>query len=110
MFSRYALSFIKSQTLGNIGIARIGMTVPLREVKRRKVFIGTAGLVAFVIAGMLAGNVEAAPLTGCCYRAGNWMCGMACGGMGPSAPSSRCCKQYGKWHCPCRLKRLNEET
>jgi len=68
----------------------------------RKVFIGTAGLAAFVVAGMLAGNAETAPLTGCCHRAGAWVCGMACGSTGHSpAPSSGCCKQYGRLHCPC---------
>src|SRR5262249_61564643 len=49
-----------------------------REVDMRKVVIGA---VALLIAGMLAGNAQAAPLTGCCHRAGAWMCGMACGGV-----------------------------
>ena len=61
----------------------------------RKIVIAA---VALLIAGMLTGNAQAAPLTGCCHRAGVWMCGMACG---HSSAPSRCCKMYGRWHCPC---------
>ena len=41
----------------------------------RKVVIGITGAVALLLAGMLAGNAEAAPLTGCCHVAGAWLCG-----------------------------------
>jgi len=44
----------------------------------RKVALGTIGAVTLLLAGMLTGNAEAAPLTGCCHRNGAWMCGMAC--------------------------------
>jgi hypothetical protein len=63
----------------------------------RKVAIGITGAVALLLAGMLAGNAEAAPLKGCCHRAGAWVCGMACGVM----PAPKCCKLYGRWQCPC---------
>jgi hypothetical protein len=65
----------------------------------RKVVLGTvAG--TLLLAGMLTGNAEAAPLRGCCNVAGIPMCGMACWGHHPPPPS-RCCKLYGRWHCPC---------
>jgi hypothetical protein len=67
-----------------------------------KVVVGTIGAVTLLLAGMLAGNAEAAPLRGCCNVAGIPMCGMACWGhQKPAPPPSRCCKLYGKWHCPC---------
>jgi hypothetical protein len=74
----------------------------------RKVVIGIT--VTLALAGMLAGNAEAAPLRGCCIVAGYWMCGMACWGQhqsappplrNPARPASGCCKQYGRWQCPC---------
>ena len=65
----------------------------------RKVVLGTvAG--TLLLAGMLTGNAEAAPLRGCCNVAGIPMCGMACWGHYPPPPS-RCSKLYGRWHCPC---------
>ena len=66
----------------------------------RKVVVGTIGAVTLLLAGMLASNAEAAPLTGCCHVAGAWVCGMACWG---HSPAPRCCKLYGRWHCPCPL-------
>ena len=42
-----------------------------REVDdMRKVVIGTIGAVTLLVGGMLAGNSEAARLTGCCHIAG----------------------------------------
>ena len=63
----------------------------------RKVAIGLTGVIALLLAGMLASDAEAAPLTGCCHRAGAWVCGMVCGVF----PAQKCCKLYGRWHCPC---------
>jgi hypothetical protein len=52
----------------------------------RKVVIGIT--VTLALAGMLAGNAEAAPLRGCCIVAGYWMCGMACLGSTSVSASS----------------------
>jgi hypothetical protein len=65
----------------------------------RKVIIGTIEAVTLLLAGMLAWNAEAAPLSGCCHIGGVWACGMACSGHSPSP--KECCKLYGRWHCPC---------
>jgi hypothetical protein len=72
----------------------------------RKVVVGTKGLAALLLAGMLAGNAEAARLTGCCHVDGAWLCGTVCEGQSPApttAPTTApsCCKLFGKWLCSC---------
>jgi hypothetical protein len=53
----------------------------------RKVAIGITGAVALLLAGMLAGYAEAAPLTGCCHVAGAWLCGSPPLSFGSVSPS-----------------------
>ena len=67
----------------------------------RKLVFFTIGAITILVAALMAGNVEAARLSGCCNVAGIWMCGMACGGHQSPPPASQCCKLYGKWRCPC---------
>jgi hypothetical protein len=75
-----------------------------------KVIIGITGAVMLLLAGMLAGNAEAARLTGCCQVDGAWMCGTVCESYSqapPPAPTSaptsapNCCRLFGKWLCAC---------
>jgi hypothetical protein len=72
----------------------------------RKVIVVITGAVALPLAGMLAGNAEAARLTGCCHVDGAWLCGTVCESNSPAptsapTPASNCCKLFGKWLCSC---------